>query len=67
MTESVITPERFAQGRTFDESVTYTGGPENLAREASGGYYPDAGSIPAPRPDHGAVFRERYAKARLTD
>ena len=67
MAKSVVTPERFAKGRTFDEYVKYTGSPENLAREAWGSYYPDAGSIPAPRKDNSAVFRERYAKAGLTD
>ena len=40
-----VTAERFAQGRTFDEYLTYVGSPENLAREAFGGtYLPDAGS-----------------------
>jgi len=62
-----VTAERFAKGMTFDEYVTYTGSPENLAREAWGGYYPDAGSIPTARKDNSAVFRERYARARLTD
>jgi hypothetical protein len=65
--KSVVTPERFARGRTFDEYVKYTGSPENLAREAFGSYYPDGGSIGAARRDNSAVFRERYARARLTD
>jgi hypothetical protein len=64
---SVVTPERFAKGRTFEEYVSYTGGAENLAREAFGGYYPDGGSIGAPRKDQSAVFRERYARTRLSD
>ena len=67
MSRSVVTPERFAQGRTFDEYVKYIGSPENLAREAWGGYFPDAGSIGASRPDNSSVFRERYARARLAD
>src|SRR6266849_3489643 len=67
VSRSVVTPERFAQGRTFDEYVKYVGSPENLAREAWGGYFPDAGSIGASRPDNSSVFRERYARARLTD
>lgn len=58
---------RFAKGRTFDEYVTYAGSAENLAREAFGGYFPDGGSMPSPRKDNSAVFRERYAKARLTE
>ena len=67
MAKSVVTPERFAKGMTFDAYVSYTGSPENLAREAWGGYHPDAGSIPTARKDNSAVFRERYARARLTD
>ena len=34
MARSVVTPERFARGMTFDDYVKYTGSPENLAREA---------------------------------
>jgi hypothetical protein len=67
VSKSVVTPERFAQGRTFDEYVKFVGTPENLAREAFGGYFPDAGSHGAPRKDNSSVFRERYARARLTD
>ena len=67
VTTSVVTPERFAQGMTFDEYVRYTGSPENLAREAWGGYMPDKGSTPTVRKDNSAVFRERYASARLSD
>jgi hypothetical protein len=47
---------------TFDDYVRYTGSPENLAREAWGGYFPDGGSIPTARKDNSAVFRERYAQ-----
>jgi len=67
MTTSIVTPQRFAKGRTFEEYVKYTGSPENLAREAWGGYFPDSGSMPTARKDNSAVFRERYARARLTD
>jgi len=67
MAKSVVTSERFAKGMTFDEYVKYAGSPENLAREAFGGYLPDGGSSGAPRKDNSAVFRERYAKARLSD
>ncbi len=64
----MATAERFAKGRTFDEYVKYVGSPENLAREAFGGvYHPDGGSTAGPRKDNSAVFRERYAKARLTE
>jgi len=65
--QSAFTFERFAKGMTFDEYVTYIGGAENLAREAWGGYFPDGGSIAAPRKDNSAVFRERYARMRLAD
>jgi hypothetical protein len=67
MTTSVVTAARFAQGRTFDEYVQYAGSPENLAREAFGSYFPDGGSKGASRKDNSAVFRDRYAKARLSD
>src|SRR5437773_12014222 len=67
MNPSIVTPERFAQGMTFDEYVRYVGAPENLAREAWGGYFPDSGSIPTARKDNSAVFRERYARARLSE
>ena len=64
---SVVTPERFAKGMTFDEYVKYAGSAENMAREGFGSYFPDAGSRGAPRKDNSAVFRERYARARLSD
>ena len=63
-----VTAERFAKGMTFDEYVRYAGSAENLAREAfGGGYFPDGGSMGGPRKDNSAIFRERYAKAKLTD
>jgi hypothetical protein len=64
---SAVTPERFAKGMTFDEYVRYVGSAENLAREAFGGYFPDSGSFGAERKDNSAVFRERYARTRLSD
>jgi len=67
MAKSIVTPARFARGMTFDEYVKYAGSPENLAREAWGGYFPDGGSIPTPRKDNSSVFRERYARTRLGD
>ena len=67
MSRSVVTPERFAQGMTFEQYVKYTGSPENLAREAFGSYYPDGGSIGTARRDNSGVFRDRYARARLSD
>src|SRR5262250_269176 len=67
MAKSAVTPERFAKGMTFDEYVKYTGSAENLDREAFGTYYPDGGAKGAPRKDNSAVFRDRYARARLSD
>src|SRR5712691_9518640 len=67
MTSSVVTPERFAKGMTFEDYVKDTATAENLAREAWGGYFPDAGSIATQRKDNSGVFRERYARARLAD
>ena len=67
MAKSVVTAERFAKGMTFAEYVEYAGSAENLAREAFGSYFPDGGARGAPRKDQSAVFRERYAKARLND
>ena len=68
MAKSAVTAERFAKGMTFEQYVTYAGSAENLAREAFGGaYFSDGGSHAGPRRDNSAVFRERYAKARLTD
>ena len=67
MAKSAVTPERFARGMTFEQYVAYTATPENLAREAWGGYFPDAGSIAVQRKDNSGVFRERYARARLAD
>ena len=68
MSQSVVTPERFAKGRTFDDYVRYAGSPENLAREAfGGGYFPDGGSMGGPRRDNSGILRERHARARLTE
>jgi hypothetical protein len=55
---SVVTPERFASGMTYDDYVRFCGKPENLAREGSGG---------APRRDFSAYFRDAFEKARLTE
>jgi hypothetical protein len=55
---SVVTPERYASGMTFDEYVAYIGTPENLARAGSGG---------APRRDFSAFFRDAFEKSRLTE
>jgi hypothetical protein len=52
-----VTPERFAQGRTFDEYVAYLATPANLGREGSSGA----------RVDRSGFFREAFEQARLTD
>ena len=59
-----MTPERFARGLTFDDYVTFTGTPENLARE---GFDVRRFSLTRPRLDWSRYLRERYARARLTD
>ena len=35
--ESVVTPQRFAQGRTWPEYLKYIGSEENIARPSGGG------------------------------
>jgi hypothetical protein len=55
---SVVTPERYASGMTFDEYVAYIGTPENLAREGSGGTV---------RRDFSGFFRNAFEKSHLTD
>ena len=67
MAESVVTPERFARGMTFEQYVTCTGSPENLAREGFGSYYSDGGSIGTARRDNSAVFRDRWERTQLAD
>src|SRR5713226_7517522 len=59
-----MTPERFAQGLSFDDYVKFAGSPENLARE---GFDIRRFSLVRPRVDWSGYLRERHAKARLTD
>lgn len=59
-----MTPERFAEGMTFDEYVRFTGSPENLGRE---GFDIRRFSLARPRVDWSGYLRERHAKARLDD
>ena len=56
-TKTVVTPERFASGMTFDQYVAYVGTPENLKREGSG----------RPRIDWSAHLRATYGATRLHD
>ena len=57
-TEGVITPERFAKGRTFEEYLTYLGSPANLDRESSSG---------GARRDFSDFLRKQYEGARLDE
>lgn len=54
----MVTPERFAQGMTFDEYVKFVGTPENLARE---------GSFNIPRKDYSDFLRKAFESTKLTD
>ena len=53
-----LTPERFAQGMTFEQYLEYIGSPENLQREGSGG---------ATRRDWTTYLRERYQRTQLSE
>ncbi|TMK74227.1 MAG: hypothetical protein E6G48_03885 [Actinobacteria bacterium] len=55
-----MTPERFARGMTFDQYVTYTGTPENLAREAGWWLGPE-------RMDFSGLLRDWHGRARLSE
>jgi hypothetical protein len=55
---TVVTPERFAKGMTFDQYLAFIATPENLKREGSGG---------APRRDVSAQLRKTYETTRLSD
>jgi thiol-disulfide isomerase/thioredoxin len=57
-TKSVVTPERFAKGLTFDQYVRYVGTPENLERE---------GSMGEPRRDWSAHLQKTYDNTRVDD
>jgi thiol-disulfide isomerase/thioredoxin len=55
-TASVVTPERFASGMTFQQYLTYIATPENLGRESSMG---------EPRRDWSGHLRAAWDRARL--
>src|SRR5262249_25377036 len=55
---SVVTPDRFAQGRTFEEWIAYIGTPENLRRDSGRG---------ARRVDYSEDLRQAFEKSRLTE
>ena len=56
--DSVVTPERFASGMTFEQYLAFIGTPDNLARE---------GSPSGLRRDQTAAMRAWYEANRLTD
>lgn len=56
--QSVVTPQRFASGLTFDQYLADIATPENLARAGSGG---------APRKDWSGWMRAWYDSMRLSD
>jgi hypothetical protein len=60
----MVTAERFAQGKTFDDYVKFIGSEENLTRE---GFDLRRFSLVRPRVDWSEYLRARYAKASLTD
>ncbi|MFN8524774.1 MAG: thioredoxin family protein [Chloroflexota bacterium] len=53
-----LTPQRFAQGMTFTEYLSFIASPANLGRDGYQG---------RPRVDNSAFFRERYERTRLTE
>lgn len=55
--ESVVTPERFRQGHTWQEYLEYIGSPQNLERESPRG---------GPRPDNTEAFRKNDAEFTLS-
>ncbi len=55
---SVITPERFASGMTFEQYLAFIATPENLRREGSGG---------EARRDWSAQIRAGYEASRLSE
>ena len=57
---SVVTPERFARGMTFDQYVTYAGTSENLARDA--GWW-----LGTERRDFSGLLRAWYERTPLSD
>jgi thiol-disulfide isomerase/thioredoxin len=57
-TQTVVTPERFASGMTFEQYLAFIATPDNLKREGSGG---------AARRDWSAHMRASYEATCLTD
>ncbi len=57
MPEASISPQRYGQGRTFDEYLQYIASPENLARESNGG---------VERVDMSGRLREWHQAVRLS-
>jgi hypothetical protein len=57
-TKTVLTPERFASGLTFEQYLAYVASPENLRREGSGG---------EPRRDWSGWIRSWYDSLQLSE
>jgi Thioredoxin len=57
-TKSVVTPERYASGMTFEQYLAYVASPENLRREGSGG---------EPRRDWSGWLLSWYDSLRLSE
>jgi hypothetical protein len=57
-TKTVVTPERYASGMTFEQYLAYIASPENLRREGSGGEL---------RRDWSGWIRSWYDSLRLSD
>jgi thioredoxin family protein len=62
-----ITPERFAQGMTFDEYVAHIGTPENLARESTTVAQAGGRVEGLPRRDYSHFFAEAFRNTRLNE
>ena len=56
--QSVVTPERFESGRTYEDYFAYIGSEENLAREAPGG---------RPRQNNTERFQRNFDEFEITD
>jgi len=60
----IVTPERFARGRTFGQWLEFIGSADNLARE---GFDVRRFGTVRPRIDWSGYLRDRHGRARLTD
>ena len=61
--QSVVTPERYAQGRTWDEYLDYVGTPENLARNMPNGKPRDDNSERMRRNERETALKPEHVQA----